>query len=44
MRTLFKAATALFAGAALCMSPQASALPGFGAAGRGGTVDASPPA
>ncbi|MFE1459775.1 ThuA domain-containing protein [Streptomyces nigra] len=28
MRTLFKAATALFAGAALCMSPQASALPG----------------
>ncbi|MEU6548061.1 ThuA domain-containing protein [Streptomyces sp. NPDC046859] len=28
MRTLLKAATALFAGAALCMSPQASARPG----------------
>ncbi|MFI9797261.1 ThuA domain-containing protein [Streptomyces sp. NPDC052302] len=28
MRTLLKAATALFAGAALCMSPQAIALPG----------------
>ncbi|MGW4086399.1 ThuA domain-containing protein [Streptomyces sp. NPDC004822] len=28
MRTLLKAATAMFAGAALCMSPQAAALPG----------------
>ncbi|MGW7658680.1 ThuA domain-containing protein [Streptomyces sp. NPDC054756] len=28
MRTLLKAATAMFAGAALCMSPQATALPG----------------
>ncbi|AWE54143.1 ThuA domain-containing protein [Streptomyces nigra] len=43
MRTLFKAATALFAGAALCMSPQASALPG-GAPDAPATAAAADPA